>query len=68
MSEKLKEIAKTAQEVYRTIEDGVVGTYQKLEDGAVAAYEKTEDFFVDKLFRREDETLEQTKERLKDHL
>ena len=67
MSEKLNNIANTARETYQAIEDGVVGAYKKVEEGAVSAYEKVEDFFVDKMFRREDETLEETKERLKNH-
>ena len=67
MSDKLNNIAKAAQETYQAIEDGVVGAYRKIEDGAVSAYEKVEDFFVDKMFRKEDETLEETKERLKNH-
>ena len=67
MSEKLNNIAKAAQETYQAIEDGVVGAYKKVEEGAVSAYEKVEDFFVDKMFRREDETLEETKDRMKNH-
>ena len=67
MSEKLNNIAKAAQETYQAIEDGVVGAYKKVEEGAIGAYEKVEDFFVDKMFRKEDESLEETKERLKNH-
>lgn len=68
MSEKLNAIAKAAQEAYETIEDAVVETYKKVEDGAVSAYEKVEDFFVDKMFRKDGETVEEAKDRLKDHM
>ena len=67
MSEMMEKAAKAAQETYKAIEDAVVGTYRKVEEGAVGAYEKTEEFFVDKLFRKDGETVEEAKERLKDH-
>lgn len=54
-----------AKEVYKAIEDGVVGTYKAIEKGAVDAYRKVEDTMVDKLFRRAGETVEQAKERLR---
>lgn len=68
MSEKLEQVAKAAQDAYKTIEENVVGTYKKIEDGAVSAYEKVEDFFVDKMFRKENETVEEAKDRLKNHM
>lgn len=49
---------------YQKIENGVVGAYKKVETGAVNAYRAVEDFCVDKLFRKEGETLEEARERL----
>lgn len=60
-----KAIEKGAVEGYRAIEKGAVDGYMKIQDGAVYGWEKLEDKMVDKLFRREGETLEQTKERLR---
>jgi len=54
-----------AQEAYKAIESGVVGTYKAVEKGAVDAYRKVEDTMVDKLFRREGETVEEAKDRLR---
>ena len=61
---------------YQTIEDGVVGAYEKIEDAVVSGYKKVErgavsgfgkltDKLVEKLFSREGETVEETKERLR---
>ena len=49
---------------YQKIEDGVVGGYQKIEDGAVSGFRKICDFFIKKLFSREGETVEETRNRL----
>ena len=51
--------------VYKAIEDGVVGAYKAVEKGAVGTYRKVEDTMVDKLFRKEGETVEEAKERLR---
>ncbi len=50
--------------VYKAIEDGVVGAYKAVETGAVNAYRKVEDTMIDKLFRKEGETVEDAKQRL----
>ena len=61
---------------YQTIEDGVVGAYEKIEDAVVSGYKKVErgavsgfgkltDKLVEKIFSREGETVEETKERLR---
>ena len=49
---------------YKAIENGVVGGYKKIENGAVEGFNKVSDKFVEKLFAREGETVEQAKERL----
>ena len=50
---------------YKKIENGVVSGYQKIEGGAVTAFRKISDFFIKKLFTREGETVEETRERLR---
>ncbi len=52
-------------QVYQAIESGVVGTYKAIEEGVVGAYEKLETRFVDKFLKRDGETTEEAKERLK---
>ena len=63
------------EKVYKSIEQGVVGTYEKIEDavvsgyrkveqGAVSGFRKVSDKLVEKLFSREGESVEETKERL----
>ena len=49
---------------YKKIEDGVVSGYKKVEQGAVSGFRKVSDFFIKKLFSREDETVEETRNRL----
>ena len=44
---------------YKKIEDGVVGGYKKVETGAVSAFSKVSDKFVEKLFARGGETVEE---------
>jgi len=64
------------EKAYKAIEEGVVGTYEKIEDtvvsgykkieeGAVSGFQKLTDKFVEKLFSREGETVEETKDRLR---
>lgn len=57
-------IAETVVEGYKRIEDGVVGGYKKIEEGAVEGFTKMTDKFVEKLFAREGETVEDAKKRL----
>ena len=63
------------KEAYEAIEEGVVGGYKKIENTVVSGYKKVEtgavngfrkvsDFFIKKLFSREGETVEETRERL----
>ena len=63
-------------EAYKTIEDGVVGTYQAIEDavvdgykrieeGAVSGFSKIIDKSVELLFKKEGETVEEAKARLR---
>ncbi len=50
---------------YKAVENGTVRGYKAVENAAVKGYEKTEDFFVDKLFKKEGETVDAAKERLR---
>ena len=58
---------KLADEVvkgYKAIENGVVGGYKKMESGVVEGFNKVSDKFVEALFTREGESVEEAKERL----
>ena len=52
-------------EAYQKIEDAVVGTYEKIEDTFVGGYKKIEDKFVDTFLKKDNETIEEAKERIK---
>lgn len=52
-------------ELYKAVEHGVVGAYQTIEKGVVGTYEKIEDGFVDAFLRKEGETIQDAKQRLK---
>ena len=54
-----------AKEAYTAIEEGVVGAYKAVEDAVTGAYRMVEDTVVDTLFRKEGETVEEAKERLR---
>lgn len=49
---------------YKKIEDAVVGGYKKIEEGVVEGFAKVTDKFVEKLFTREGETVEEARKRL----
>ena len=59
-----EKIAKSVTEGYQKIEDGVVGGYQKIETGVVEGFNKISDKFVETLFAKEGETVEEAKKRL----
>ena len=50
---------------YKKIEDSVVGGYQKVEDTVVGGYKKIEDKFVDTFLKKDGETTEEAKTRVK---
>ena len=49
----------------KKIEETVVGGYKKIENTVVSGYKKIEDKFVDKFLRKDGETIEEAKERIK---
>ena len=53
------------KDVNKKIEETVVGSYKKVEDTVVGGYKKVEDKFVDKFLRKDGETIEEAKERIK---
>lgn len=64
LMEANEKIAEAVVEGYKKIEDGVVGGYKKIEEGAIEGFQKVSDKFVEKLFTKEGETVEEAKERL----
>ena len=67
MSDFEKANEKLADEVvkgYKAVENGVVGGYKKMESGVVEGFNKVSDKFVEALFTREGESVEEAKERL----
>lgn len=59
-----EKIARTVTKGYKKIEDGVVNGYKKIENGAVEGFGKVSDAFVEKLFAKEGESVEDAKKRL----
>ena len=49
---------------FEKIENAVVEGYKKIEDGVVGKFEDISDGFIEKNLMKEDETLEEAKERL----
>ena len=61
---KIGKIGESVTEGFQKIENGVVSGYKKTESGVVDGFEKVSDKFVEKLFTKEGETVQETKERL----
>ena len=53
------------KDVNKKIEETVVNSYKKVEDTVVGGYKKVEDKFVEKFLRKDGETIEEAKERVK---
>lgn len=53
------------KEANKKIEETVVNGYNKVENTVVYGYKKVEDKFVDKFLRKDGETIEEAKERVK---
>ena len=49
------------------IAEKVVGAYEKVEDAVVGSYTKIEDAFVDRYLAKDGETVQEAKERLRNH-
>lgn len=61
---KTGKIGEAVTEGFQKIEDGVVGGYKKIEEGVVEGFGKVSDKFIDVLFTKEGESLEEAKKRL----
>ena len=61
---KTGKIGEGVVEGYKKIEGGVVGGYKKIEDGVVEGFGKVSDKFIEKLFTKEGESVEDAKKRL----
>jgi len=66
MAEANQKIAEAVTTGYKKIEKGVVDGYKKIEKGVVDGYTKIEDKFVDAYLTKENESVEEAKERLKE--
>ena len=64
IADMVEKISETVTEGYQKIEDGVVGGYKKIETGVVEGFGKVSDKFVDVLFTKEGESVEDAKKRL----
>ena len=63
-SMKTGKAGETVTEGFKKIEDGVVSGYKKIEEGVVEGFGKVSDKFVEKLFAKEGESVEDAKKRL----
>ena len=63
-AEKNEKTAGTVTDGCKKIESGVVDGYKKMETGVVGTFNKVSDKFVEKLFARDGETVEEAKQRL----
>ena len=50
-------------EKYKKIEETVVNGYKTIENGVVDGFNKVSDYAIEKMFSKEGETLEETKQR-----
>ena len=64
LAETNEKIAEAVVEGYKKIEDGVVSGYKKIEKGAVDSFTKVTDKYVEKMFAKEGESVEDAKKRL----
>lgn len=60
-----EKIAESVVNGYKKIETGVVEGYKKIETGVVEGFGKVTDKCVEKLFSKDGESVEDTKERLR---
>ena len=61
---KIGKVGETVVDGFQKIEDGVVEGYKKIETGVVEGFDKVSDKFVEKLFAKEGESVEDAKKRL----
>ena len=64
VTEGYKKIEEGVVEGYKKIEDTVVEGYKKMENGVVEGFNKVNDKFIETLFAKEGESVEEAKKRL----
>ena len=64
IADAVGKISATVTGGYQKIENGVVTGYKKIEEGVVEGFNKVNDKFIDVLFTKEGESVEDTKKRL----
>jgi len=64
MADMVEKMGETVTEGYKKIENGAVEGYKKIENGAVEGFNKVSDKFVEVLFTKEGESVEEAKKRL----
>ena len=61
---KVGKVGEAITEGFQKIEDSVVGGYKKIEEGVVEGFGKVSDKFIDVLFTKEGESVEEAKARM----
>ena len=64
IADMIEKMGETVTEGYQKIESGVVDGYKKVETGVVEGFGKVSDKFIEKLFTKEGETVEEARKRL----
>ena len=64
IEETNEKIAEKVVEGYKKIENGVVEGYKKIETGVVDGFNKVSDKYIEKMFAKEGESVEDAKKRL----
>ena len=64
IADMVEKMGEAVTEEYKKMEGGGVSGYKKIEDGVVDGFGKVSDKFVEKLFTKEGETVEDDKKRL----
>ena len=61
---KTGKVGEAITEGFQKIEDSVVGGYKKIEEGVVEGFGKVSDKFIDVIFTKEGESVEEAKARM----
>lgn len=64
LQESNKKIEETVVSGYKKIETAVVEGYKKIEKGSVDGFNKVSDKIIEKVFTKENETVDEAKKRL----
>ncbi len=64
IADTVEKMGEAVTNAYQKIENGIVGGYRKMEEGVVEGFNKVNDKFVDVLFAKGGESVEEAKKRL----